>query len=257
MFHCFQACRGMFLHTLGLSEWFLRYWLDKTRGSNGIAPKSETSLQRRKSPKKKEQPQSLTAFFDKLPKLPSHYCRQTSSRLYLEPTVRNISELYEAYKNDCQENDKEFLSRRTFNNEFLRSNPSLYMPKKGQCDFCCSFKVGNVTEQAWKEHIDLKNRAREEKSADKASAIEGVCHVLTQDVQAVKMAPSLQASALYFKTKLCVHNFTTFNLANHDVRCYWFDESNGGLEASVFASCIVDTILHLLTEKKIPDIVLG
>jgi hypothetical protein len=142
----------------------------------------------------------LTAFFDKLPKLPSHYCRQTSSRVYLEPTVRNIIELYEAYKNDCHENNKEFLSRRTFDNEFLRSNLSLYMPKKDQCDFCCSFKVGNVTEQAWKENIDLKNRAGAEKSADKISAIEGVCHVLIQDVQAVKMAPCLRASALCFKT---------------------------------------------------------
>lgn len=160
-----QVCRGMFLHTLGLSEWFLRYWLDKTRGSNGIAPKSETSLQRRKSPKKKEQSQSLTAFFDKLPKLPSHYCRQTSSRLYLEPTVRNISELYEAYKNDCQENDKEFLSRRTFDNEFLRSNLSLYMPKKDQCDFCCSFKEEERNRTGLERTliIDFKNHARKEK----------------------------------------------------------------------------------------------
>lgn len=123
-----------------------------------------------------------------------------------------------------------------------------------QCDFCCSYKVGNVTEEEWKNHTELKNRARAEKSVDKSLAVAGDCRVLTQDVQAVKMAPSLLASALYFKTKLCVHNFTTNNLANHDVRCYWFDESNGGLEASVFASCIVDNILHLLTQKKVPVI---
>jgi hypothetical protein len=28
------------------------------------------------------------------------------------------------------------------------------------------------------------------------------------DVQAVKLAPVLRASAIYYKTKLCVHNFS-------------------------------------------------
>jgi len=48
-------------------------------------------------------------------------------------------------------------------------------------------------------------------------AEEGQCHVLTMDVQAVQLLPHLQASALYFKQKLAVHNFTLYNLANDDV----------------------------------------
>jgi len=35
---------------------------------------------------------------------------------------------------------------------------------------------------------------------------------LTRDVQAVNLAPFIRASSMYYKTKLCVHNFTVFNL---------------------------------------------
>lgn len=57
-----QVCRVMFLRTLGMSEWFLRYWLDKTRDTNDIAPKLETSLQRRTSPKKERRVTNLDCF---------------------------------------------------------------------------------------------------------------------------------------------------------------------------------------------------
>lgn len=52
----------------------------------------------------------------------------------------------------------------------------------------------------------------------------------------------LKASALYmyYRTKLCVHNFTVFDLKSHGVQCYVWHEAEGGLSAHEFASCIVD-----------------
>jgi len=38
--------------------------------------------------------------------------------------------------------------------------------------------------------------------------------VYTMDLEAVMLRPLLKASALYYKTKLAVHNFTVFSLAN-------------------------------------------
>jgi len=49
----------------------------------------------------------------------------------------------------------------------------------------------------------------------------------------------VKASALYHKTKLCVHNFTICNVETMDAMCYWFDEIEGDLQASTFASCLV------------------
>ena len=45
-----------------------------------------------------------------------------------------------------------------------------------------------------------------------------------------------------------------YNLATHEAVCYWFDESNASLEASVFASCIVDQLQSLLNRKLLPVI---
>lgn len=52
--------------------------------------------------------------------------------------------------------------------------------------------------------------------------------------------PFFNASALYYKTKLCVHNYTIFNLGSHNATCYWWNESQGELVASVFGSCLID-----------------
>ncbi|GBP79918.1 hypothetical protein EVAR_75290_1 [Eumeta japonica] len=80
--------------------------------------------------------------------------------------------------------------------------------------------------------------ARNEKVRDKERAQQfGDVHVLMHDLQAVKLCPQLQASALYYKTKLCVHNFTMYNLTTKDVYCCRFDETNAGLTASAFISC--------------------
>lgn len=40
------------------------------------------------------------------------------------------------------------------------------------------------------------------------------------DLQAVKVCPSLMASALYYELKLSVHNFTVYNLSKKHSTCY-------------------------------------
>lgn len=138
---------------------------------------------------------------------------------------------------------------------FDELNRSLFTPKKDQCDTCCSHKVGNITEDIYNAHIRSKNTARNEKVMDKDRAQKfGDVHVFTHDLQAVKLCPQLQASALYYKTKLYVHNFTMYNLGTKDVFCYWFDETNAGLTASVFISCIIHILRRTLEQKCIPII---
>lgn len=102
------------------------------------------------------------------------------------------------------------------------------------------YEVGNLSEEEYQAHIAKKEMARVEKDADTQKAMEGKCLVITMDVQSVKVTPSLNASALYYKTKLTCHNFTIFNNANHDTKCYWFDESQADLSANTFATCLID-----------------
>lgn len=55
--------------------------------------------------------------------------------------------------------------------------------------------------------------------------------------------------------KLAVHNYTVYNLSTHEAICYCFDESQCDLVASVFASCLVDTIEKILTTSLKPVII--
>jgi len=82
------------------------------------------------------------------------------------------------------------------------------------------------------------------KENDKKRAEDGECHVITMDVQAVQLVPQLQASALYFRQKLAVHNFTLYNLSTNEVVCYVWHEGEGELNASVFTSCVVDYFVN-------------
>lgn len=95
-------------------------------------------------------------------------------------------------------------------------------------------------------HLSLKTAARQDKNKDKEAAINEEIHVITAYLQAVILCPYLNASALYFKTKLCVHNFTVYNLSNHQATCYWFDETVTDLKATTYASFLWTTLLTYL-----------
>ncbi|CAB3224987.1 unnamed protein product [Arctia plantaginis] len=247
-----QVCKKMFLATLGIKDWFVRYWLTKT--DCAMPPDLPTSTSNRRNPKKIEDQKYVEKFLTGLPKMPSHYCRAKTSREYLEPIFSNMTQLYRTYKDNCELEGRECLGRKLFDKLFLKFNLSLFHPKKDQCDVCCSHKTGNITDEEYAHHVLKKDRARKEKDTDKGIAQSGACHVFTQDVESVKLAPYLQASAIYYKTKLCVHNFTLYNLATKEVMCYWFDESNSTLEASVFASCLLDHLEKILSQKLLPVI---
>ncbi|KAJ8896377.1 hypothetical protein PR048_001721 [Dryococelus australis] len=63
------------------------------------------------------------------------------------------------------------------------------------------------------------------------------------DLHTILLCPSLNALALYCKTKLKAHNFTS-----KDTFSYLWHEAGGGLHADEFASLIINLI-----EKEVPE----
>ena len=231
------VCKQMFLTTTGLTDYFVRTYASGANGEHASDSTSpDTVLKTRQSATR----ETVRAFFQKLPSLPSHYCRKLSSKKYLEPN--SYCQLYRLYVEDCQGNENTPVSRLTFMEEFRAANFEIFHPRKDQCDTCVSFKHGNIPEDVYSQHRSDKERAQEEKARDKAEASlsDGDTVVFTMDLQSVLLSPSLKASALYYRTKLCVHNFTIFNCVTKDVMCYVWHEAEGGLSANEFASCIVD-----------------
>lgn len=98
-----------------------------------------------------EEQDFLKTFLLDLPKVPSHYCRSSSSKMYLEPFFKSISHLHTQYKQSCADHSIQPLSRQVLTNTFNDLNLSLFHPKKDQCDTCCAFKAGNIEAAVWEE----------------------------------------------------------------------------------------------------------
>ena len=245
------VCKDMFLHTVGLREWTVRNWvceetLEKVLGEPHRQSKHYTRAD--------EDRQFLRSeFLEKLPKLPSHYCRSTSTRLYLEPVITTKNQLYQLYTEKCKQEGRKPLSMRILCEELDKMNISIFHPRKDQCDTCVAHDAGNISDTEYEKHRSDVEDARHEKETDKEDVLSENPEktlLITMDLQAVLMAPRLLASALYYKTKLCVHNFTIYNVKSRDVVCYVWHEGEGGLTASEFASCIIDYLSDNMQYEK-------
>lgn len=248
-----RVCKVMFLNTLCIGKWCVLKW-KKSMGCNSASTEENESLEAAKprvlKPFAKER-ESMNNFLESLPKLESHYCRKTTDKKYLLPEWRSKRELYNFYVSSwCEEHNVKPLSVCSFNNALEVQKISLFQPKKDQCQICNSHKLGHYSDEKHALHIEMKEDARREKQGDK----EGRDYVFTMDLQAVLLSPKSKVSSLYYKTKLCVHNFCLFDIKTKDGFCYLWNESEGGLNAEEFATIVTkflsDTIIpRLLTEE--------
>ena len=241
-----RVCKEMFLATLNLGEWSVKSWLQNS--SEGMS----TASKNRRRPQKPESDEhkGISEFLQSLPKLESHYCRASTSKLYLEPMWQSHSALYKEYVANCRRSNKRAMSRSIFSSVFENMNLSLYSPKKDQCDICVMHKLGHLSDVDYQAHQLKKEEARAEKTRDKDDASRDITKlVFTMDLQAVLLAPKLKASASFYKTKLAVHNFTLYNLATKSSTCYVWHEGEGGLVGSVFASMVCSYLDIQITDN--------
>lgn len=207
--------------------------------------KKEKKMVSKRNHKKEPENEFLKKFLNDLPSLESHYCRSTTTKKYLEPIWKTKSQLYRFYKEECGKNEIVCLSDASFSNAFSDMNYGLFKPKKDQCDICLGFQTKNIDEFVYAQHLRKKTAAREEKTRDK----EEKEWVFTMDLQSVLMAPLTNASAMYYKSKLVVHNFTIFNLKNLEGHCWLWHEGQGGLTANEFASILHKFVSELDTKE--------
>ena len=244
-----RVCQTMFLSTLGISQWNLLKWVGRRDKSPQQTPQHspQQSPQRPEKAKKtkrvrvrSEAKDYLKTYLQDLPRVPSHYCRSTTSKLYVESSMfRSVSHLHRLYKRSCRDNDVRHLSRQVFTKMFNDMNLALFKPKKDQCDTCAMNKSGNLGAAEYEEHFQKKVTARAAKDHDKAHA-DVKTMVTCMDLQGLLLSPKLQASALYYKTKLAVHNFTIYNMRTKNATNYLWHEGEAGISANEFASCIVN-----------------
>ena len=251
------VCKNMFLSTLGVGERTVYEWIKNTKSGIPDKPNKSSKKSEARRERDHELRESVTQYLAQLPKMESHYCRASTSKIYLEPVFGNFSELFNAYTDYCKIHDLKSASYSLFKIIFNDMNLGIFSPKKDQCDICCGFNTGNVTNEDYNAHINRKEAARREKKKDKEQCeTDQTYKVVTIDLQSVLLCPRLQASALYYKTKLTCYNYTVYDLKTKDVACYFWNETESDLSANSFASCISHYIENSLADDGIKNVVL-
>lgn len=108
------------------------------------------------------------------------------------------------------------------------------------CDTCTSYQSKNLTQDQFDIHRTDIQYMRNEKLNDIENTKSGLHLLLCIDMQAVKLIP--QTNDMYYKMKLQVHNFTIYNVISHESDNFVWDETDGTLVASTFATCIIKYI---------------
>ena len=141
----------------------------------------------------------------------------------------------------CLASQRRAVGWKLFNVAFHRQKLSVFIPPppppppppKDQCNVCISAKFGHISNEMYKKHLDKKTASQQEKEKDKTESNIQIS-VWTVDLQSVLTCPNTQASAMYYKTKLTVHNMTYYDLKSKQAFNYVFDETNGDLSSHMF-----------------------
>ena len=127
-----RVCRTTFLHTFDLSSWQAQNW--KLNALQRNERKAKIKQEKHRSAGRK----LAGNFLDSLPKMPSHYCRSTSNKLYLYDEIPNQKKLYALFLEYCEKEEKFAPGRNVLYRELKAKNISFFQPKKDQCDTCVS-----------------------------------------------------------------------------------------------------------------------
>lgn len=134
-----RVCQKYLLSTLDITQRFILYTLENTDG--GYA-KSDGRVSNGGSNRTNEiVTEHANNFIESLPKMPSHYCRKDSKRLYFPEEFRNVSNLYRIYKDNCRQSEIKAMSFQVFRTWFKKSyNIGFHVPKKDKCAICVNTK---------------------------------------------------------------------------------------------------------------------
>jgi len=155
--------------------------------------------------------------------------------------------MYSVYKQWCVSENITPASCTLFRETLDSNNIKIHQPRKDQCDLCIGYKMDTIAEAEYNDHIQRKNSVREEKDKQKSTASNNKV-VITMDLESVLLCPKTDASAMFYKQKLQLHNFTIYKLNDHDVTLYVWNETDGNVTANEFTTCIINYIDNLPSE---------
>ena len=252
-----QVCKRFFQDTLDIGHGYINttmkqaedgmYTGQEKRGKH--TPPNKTS---------EESKARVRRHIESFPAVESHYCRQRSKRKFLDSTL-NVNVMYGFYSDSCKTDGVKPVSsslyREIFNTEY---NLGFHKPKKDLCHVCALYleekRYGELTterETEYKEHIERKKEAREEKAKDKElSKQNDEIHCATFDLEAVLATPCSNVSQVHYKRKLAVYNLTVYSVGDKEATCYVWDETEGRKGSCEVGTCLIRYMKSLPQDVK-------
>lgn len=255
-----EVCQQFLLTTLNISQMTMRYLVTKAvqksvkvDGRGKHRPHNKTSEAHKNM---------VHEFIMKLPAVPSHYCRNKTSRKYLSSELRNVSFLYTIFKRDQEElhNRKTVVSLKVFRDIFKRDfNLGFHLPKKDKCKTCESredtgFQETEKSQQVYNEHIKNKEKCKSLFLTDqKKTNSEVLC--ASFDMQKVLNTPHGDNLLLYYSRKYSFYNETVYESGLQNGFCFLWGESDGNRGCNEICS-IINKYLKDVDERGFKEVIL-
>lgn len=195
--------------------------------------------------------QYLRDFIGKFPRYESHYCRSSTNRKYLAPSL-TIAKMYREYKMVCEFQQRvclsEFIFRRTFNYEF---NLAFKRRKTDTCKKCDELKTTARTKDVSAEvrqHDEsvakVKKQFLDDISVGAGSHERIQC--FTFDLQKTLETPSLSTNVAYYKRQLWTYNLCVYDEIHMIAYMYIWSENIASRGAQEIGSALIYHLKHHL-----------
>lgn len=243
-----RVCLQFFLKTLNISQKIIRHSVEgKTRANDDRrgrhSPKHIVSAERKSE---------FEAFIQRLPAVPSHYCRSSTQKLYLPADIRNYANLYRLYRKAMEEDNKKPISETCFRSLLKKTyNIGIHVPKKDKCVKCEKFKNIPESSKTDKDTVDFIAHEKERNDAkivfleDQSKSGKDHYLVATFDLQKVLTTPHGRSMMFGFSRKYAVYNFTVYESKTQNGYCYLWGEKDGKRGVVEICSNLFRYLTHL------------
>ena len=232
-----QVCEQVFRATLSLSRQNLKTMIARLRGGGEIVSTQGGSHHVVEDVKKER----LRNWIKQLPAVPSHYCRKSSSKVYLPSAVKSVSNLFRKYESEVEQSVQEGLFRKILKTEF---NIGVHVPRKDKC-WCTTERRNEVSVQELEQHLSTKEQiSRLVRSARERAERENTYKVVDFDLQKVLNTPHTDSMLVGYSRCYAFYNESFFDSTSKHGVCFLWGEMNAKRGANEVA-----TVLYLYLEK--------
>ncbi|KAF2903827.1 hypothetical protein ILUMI_02348 [Ignelater luminosus] len=245
-----EVCKQFFCGTLSISQ---KPVYTAHKNPITIIPKKSRQSKFVKHKISEADRQNVKNHINSFLRIPSHYCRSTSDREYLESGLK-VTKMHDLYLTKMQELGQDTVTQSAYRHIFLNEfNLHFFKPKKDRCGLCEEVqllkneaKLSDEKQASYESHILEKTIMREERQKDR---VDNHKAVLCFDLQNVLQCPKAEIGQFYYKTKFSVYNLAAHFSINKKVYCAFWTESTMERKGTDIASALSKIIEEVIIRK--------